>query len=761
MRESPILWALFLILAGLQPTSGDDNIDSLMDMSLEDLSKIKVTVPAALTKLSSNETPASITTLTSEDIARTPARNIYDLIEVYVPGALWMNYEEGPVLGIRGSMTERAYKYLLRVNGRVVNNKGHYGAKSELEQWDLEDIQRIEVVRGPGSVVYGPGAVAGIINIVTHDAKSAPGLKVTSRYISEYNSSGLSISNGRQGEHIDLFAYASMTWTEGISAPNFQGGNNNVTGFIGDAFLPDTEPLDYFGDYNNDPQIKAHLDATLYDNWRVWLRYTQQGSHWNGNEAKSDFGGVLLNQQGTRDRQWIASLEYETRLREDLTVTAMLSADSSDVERRKSDVIDPDPDHVLQLKTNFSETEIQFRGLLNWQTSEKVEFAIGAEYSWDSFGPGWGDNKDEMRIGDDGVIVSGVNSLAFAPGRAGSADKNGTALFADDGWTTSTFSIFSEINMVPKPWLTALLSARMDKNELSDPLFSPRIALIAKIAEGQHLKFIGQQAQRLNTGGQLYSLDHNDKNSDPETITSFEVIYTLNPVDNLSMSIAGFWNDLEVVSWNEDDDTTRPLGDLKLYGIEPELTYTGKKGKIGVSYSYVKQYDWNLAEGVNSSGVSYSAYNQPLSGSTGIQVGTGDDLNNWFNQSFKFYERLDLSHDLLLHVDGQILWGFEGGKDGLQGLRDAVAGLPEEAAVLSGLQQADDEGVYDYQFRLSASLSWMPSDKLSLQFFAQNILGSDDSKRYSFDTGSNKASPHRIRFTEEPRMYGIRLGYNF
>lgn len=100
-------------------------MNELLNMSLEDLSQIKVSVPAALTKLPSIETPASITVITAQDIAITPARNIYDLLEVYVPGAAWINYEEGPILGIRGSISERQYKYLLRVNGRVLNNKGH------------------------------------------------------------------------------------------------------------------------------------------------------------------------------------------------------------------------------------------------------------------------------------------------------------------------------------------------------------------------------------------------------------------------------------------------------------------------------------------------------------------------------------------------------------------------------------------------------------------------------------------------------------
>jgi len=161
----------------IQEKTEDTGQESVFRMSLDELLNAKISVPAALTKLASAEAPASITVITAEDIKYTPARNINDLIEVYVPGAIWMNFEDGPQFGVLGIIANRNFKYLLRVNGRTLNNKGHYGVKSELEQWDMGDIQRIEIIRGPGPVTYGPGAVAGVINIITHDASSVEGLR--------------------------------------------------------------------------------------------------------------------------------------------------------------------------------------------------------------------------------------------------------------------------------------------------------------------------------------------------------------------------------------------------------------------------------------------------------------------------------------------------------------------------------------------------------------------------------------------------------
>jgi len=145
----PLYFIIFIFLAILFVPgfiySKDIDLKDLRAMTLKELLQVKVSVPAALTKLTHAETPGSITVITAEDIRLTPARNIYDLIEVYVPGAIWMNYEEGLQLGIRGIIANQNYKYLLRVNGRLMNNNTHFGAKSGFEQWDMSDTQRIEI----------------------------------------------------------------------------------------------------------------------------------------------------------------------------------------------------------------------------------------------------------------------------------------------------------------------------------------------------------------------------------------------------------------------------------------------------------------------------------------------------------------------------------------------------------------------------------------------------------------------------------------
>ncbi len=99
-------------------------------MSLSELMDIEIDVPATITEKNPLKTPAGVTAITADDIARTPARNILNLLEIYVPGAIYMNHSVGPLLGIRGVLVDRPYKFLVNVNG--INIKSHYGARLKL-----------------------------------------------------------------------------------------------------------------------------------------------------------------------------------------------------------------------------------------------------------------------------------------------------------------------------------------------------------------------------------------------------------------------------------------------------------------------------------------------------------------------------------------------------------------------------------------------------------------------------------------------------
>lgn len=764
-----------LVLAVLATVAGAPRAETVTpgtepfrDMSLEDLLSVEVYTVAALTRLTPLESPAGITTITAEDIRLTPARNLNDLIEVYVPGALWMNQETGPVLGMRGNISSRNHRYLLLVDGRAMNNKSFAGASPELEMWDLGDIERIEVVRGPGSVTYGPGAVAGIISITTRKPGAAVGTAASVGYVDPYDSRSLTLSHQMKADAIALFAHASIVDTKGEEARTFQIDSSNHGGFVGRDYLPGSEALDYYGDFDDDPQLKLHVRLDFANDWQWWTRYTQQGSYWFSNEIKTDFGGELVNQQGTSSRQVTTAVQHDAIISDTLSLSAMLSFDSYDFERRRDRAYDPDRHSPLNYQVKFAEDEVLAHGVLEWQAAEWAQVALGAEWAHDRFGPGWGDDEREMRQGESGEIINGADSLALSPGNRNSADRQAPAwpaIHVGDGWDTNTTSFFVEANLAIVAGHKLLLSGRADQSTYQDWLYSPRAAWIWTLTERHVLKLIAQRASRMNTASQMYANDWHDLHNRPEELDSLELRYSAQSSPALGFDLSLFHNDSGVIAFQGADNSNRQVGDLELNGMEAEVHYAGARGRAGMSFSWVELQDWKLAPGVLSSGVSYSDYNLQIGGAAGgTQVGTGSDLNNWPNQSLKVFGNYQVGERLTLHVDARWYSEMRGAKDGLEGLGNALAGTPSATPDFhAAMGRVAREDAYDSDIRFNALLDFAVSPGSSLQLYGQNLFGGDGNKRYAYDesTKNGRAAPTRVRFVEESQSWGIRFIHRF
>ena len=146
----------------------------LADASLEELMNIQVTsVSKKEQKL--GKAGAAIYVTTQEDIRRSGATNIPDLPRM-VPGvdvaqiiaSVW-------AISIRGFNDRYGDKVLVLIDGRSVYSPTSGGVNWDHQDVPLEDIERIEVIRGPGGVIWGANAMNGVINIITMSAKATQG----------------------------------------------------------------------------------------------------------------------------------------------------------------------------------------------------------------------------------------------------------------------------------------------------------------------------------------------------------------------------------------------------------------------------------------------------------------------------------------------------------------------------------------------------------------------------------------------------------
>ena len=153
-------------------------LGDLTSASLEDLMNMEV-VSVSKTQQKLSHTASAIFVITQEDIRRSGALNIPDLLRM-APGidVAQINANNWAI-GVRGFNGRFSNKLLVMVDGRSVYTSSFGGVFWDVLDLPLEDIERIEVIRGPGGSVWGANAVNGIINIITKKASETQGAQVT------------------------------------------------------------------------------------------------------------------------------------------------------------------------------------------------------------------------------------------------------------------------------------------------------------------------------------------------------------------------------------------------------------------------------------------------------------------------------------------------------------------------------------------------------------------------------------------------------
>ncbi|HOP49575.1 MAG TPA: TonB-dependent receptor plug domain-containing protein [Ignavibacteriales bacterium] len=163
---------LFLFFLSLIIAAQENNFNDLMNYSLEELLNMDVTV-ATKSSLTPRETPGIISVITQEDIKKSGANDLVEILRL-VPGFEYGADVEGAFsIGIRGNWAHEG-KISLYIDGFEVNEL-NYSNLVINDRILLENIEKIEIIRGPGSAIYGGNSELGVINIVTKSGKSLNG----------------------------------------------------------------------------------------------------------------------------------------------------------------------------------------------------------------------------------------------------------------------------------------------------------------------------------------------------------------------------------------------------------------------------------------------------------------------------------------------------------------------------------------------------------------------------------------------------------
>src|ERR1019366_7317910 len=237
LRSLAIILLLASSKAGPLPPPQDD----LTQLSLEDLMKVKVT-SVSRKEQSLSKVGAAVFVISQDDIRRSGMTNIPDLLRL-APGVDVARITANTwAISIRGFNDHYSTQVLVLIDGRSIYNQEFSGVLWDQQSVPLEDIDRIEVIRGPGGTVWGANAVNGVINIITKSAKATSGGLLSAR-----------AGSGNTGE--TLVQYGGRIADQGAYRVFGRAFN------VGNSLYQNGDPSFPAGGEANDGWHMAHLGA--------------------------------------------------------------------------------------------------------------------------------------------------------------------------------------------------------------------------------------------------------------------------------------------------------------------------------------------------------------------------------------------------------------------------------------------------------------------------------------------------------------------
>lgn len=241
-------------------------VDEVISLNAPDISYEKVKI-ANLNSTKINEAPGSVYVITSEEIERNGYR---DLLEVFadIPGFnVATDVQNGTGIGIRGAWAAEA-KMLVMIDGLIMNDMA-YGSFVLGGRIPLLNVERIEIIKGAGSSIYGGIAGLGVINIVTKDGNTALGTS----FLLDFGVSNNAISGTR-------LTFANTTYLlndfeVSLSGSVFTGNRSNVT-----YEHPDTTTTSFKDSSNvTNAFIQMRLKRKNFEYKILYDDYNFQASH--------------------------------------------------------------------------------------------------------------------------------------------------------------------------------------------------------------------------------------------------------------------------------------------------------------------------------------------------------------------------------------------------------------------------------------------------------------------------------------------------
>ncbi len=513
---------------------------------------------ATKTRENINKSGSTVSIITADDLKNMGARNLMDALK-RLPGLGISQMTMGmSAVEVRGVKTDFGEKVLFLMNGHPINNNlVNGGAHSSYNNFIIDDIKRVEVVRGPGSALYGANAFVAVINIITKDVPDIQGTAVTVGSGS-YNSKKVNMQTGNRVGDLEFTANLNAFDTEG-----FKGDvESDAIGASGKS--------DY---WNQRYEFGMQL---AYGNYTLQAKYLQRqsGPYLGANN--------VLNDDSVQEYiDYFVEFGYQRALSNQLTFSTKLYFDHFQFDNLweifTENFTDGGgfnyPDGLL-LRSPIEQDKTGIELQLEYQVNEQHKLLVGmmAEHQ----------SQYNVELWSNGGSGPLQNISSFANWN-GSHNRDIVAAYVQDIW---------DIN----DKFRVIAGTRYDRYNDFGSTLNPRMSLTWEFTDGYRLITTYGSAFRAPTFGELYNINNpsiiGNPDVEPEEIETYELAITGDLSKRMNFKATGFHNNIKDIIGNVPstaaDFESGNIGKLSVDGIEMEFSSRFTSGSI-ISFNYTFQ----------------------------------------------------------------------------------------------------------------------------------------------------------------------------
>ena len=494
-----------------------------------------------------SRSPAIMSVITARQIRQMGARTLSDILEM-VPGFdITMNKNGTREIGVRGVLLTDSSKVKILIDGHSINEPATGGATWIFDSLVVDNAKRIEIIRGPGSALYGQNAFLAVINVITKDTDDIDGFQLTTGGGS-FDTQNHNILFGKEYKDLKVSGFLDYFDTEGFSKKIEED-------------IISTDPTSLAPGRSQNEKERTDLNLKLsYKNLEINSKYMNREK-----EGYLGFDLALSDDTTWYDTYAFIELNYNLKLSEKFNITPKAYYDyyNSDswVESRPDGFSSGTYPDGIKAVTRYKEQTLGFETQFNYNLFEGNELTFGLQYEWIHQGDiHYGTNIHPITNAPLSSFTDFTHDLPFTR----KVTRHIYAFYLQDEW-----SITEDIDFTA--------GVRHDRFTRFEGTTNPRFGMIWRFIEDANLKLLFATAFRAPNFNEMFFVNNpveiGNPNLDPEKINTFEAGLDYNFTDHIRGNLNYFYNRIRdrIQKDSQTPSQDQNQGGARIKGVEAEL----------------------------------------------------------------------------------------------------------------------------------------------------------------------------------------------